>query len=145
MIRLLLLLKGDDGLDCENLGNGSLITYAIISPVLLIAYCMDGPYPIQRLFLEPVRLFNYASTPAQKNILFLFHFFKKALELPSHPAISGFGNQDPDGMGLCQEVRRVPWGPGLRHNLLGRHCFGSIVHLHRHRLLLRFHPFIQDA
>jgi hypothetical protein len=38
----------------ENLGNGVLVTYAIISPILLIAYVLDGIYAIQSLFLEPV-------------------------------------------------------------------------------------------
>ena len=41
-------------MDLENLGNGTLMTYAIISPILLLAYIIDGRYAIQRMFLEPV-------------------------------------------------------------------------------------------
>ncbi len=36
----------------ENLGNGCLLTWAIISPTLLIAYVLDGRFVIQSLFLE---------------------------------------------------------------------------------------------
>ena len=44
--------KGDAGMDVENLGNGSLVTFMIISPVLLICYVLDGRFAIQSLFLE---------------------------------------------------------------------------------------------
>jgi len=44
--------KGDDGLDVENLGNGALMTYAIITPILFAAYLIDGIDYIQNLFLE---------------------------------------------------------------------------------------------
>lgn len=39
-------------IDAENLGNGTLVTYAIISPVLLACYVLDGRYAIQSMFLE---------------------------------------------------------------------------------------------
>jgi len=44
--------KGDDGLDVENLGNGTLMTYAIITPILFAAYLIDGIDYVQNLFLE---------------------------------------------------------------------------------------------
>jgi hypothetical protein len=44
--------KGDDGLDLENLGNGALMTWAIITPILFAAYLIDGIDYIQNLFLE---------------------------------------------------------------------------------------------
>jgi hypothetical protein len=54
--------------DVENLGNGVLVTYAIISPILLIAYVLDGVYAIQTLFLEPVSRQGYFSSRRSCNI-----------------------------------------------------------------------------
>jgi hypothetical protein len=48
--------KGDSGMDLENLGNGSLVTFMIISPVLLICYILDGRFAVQSLFLEYVSI-----------------------------------------------------------------------------------------
>jgi hypothetical protein len=44
--------KGDSGMDLENLGNGAVVTFLIVSPVLLICYVLDGRYAVQSLFLE---------------------------------------------------------------------------------------------
>ncbi len=46
--------QSSDGLDVENLGNGALMTFAIITPVLLVGYLMDGIDYVQNLFLESV-------------------------------------------------------------------------------------------
>jgi hypothetical protein len=43
-------------MDLENLGNGSLVTFMIISPVLLICYILDGRFAVQSLFLEYVSI-----------------------------------------------------------------------------------------
>ena len=40
------------GTDAENLGNGVLVAYIVITTVLLIAYVIDGRYNIQSFFLE---------------------------------------------------------------------------------------------
>jgi hypothetical protein len=50
--------KGDSGMDLENLGNGSLVTFMIISPVLLICYILDGRFAVQSLFLEYVSIIS---------------------------------------------------------------------------------------
>lgn len=39
-------------INMENLGNGTLVTFLIITPVLLICYVLDGQYEIQKMFLE---------------------------------------------------------------------------------------------
>jgi hypothetical protein len=39
-------------MDLENLGNGSLVTFMIISGVLLLCYVLDGRFVIQSFFLE---------------------------------------------------------------------------------------------
>ena len=39
-------------LDTENLGNGTVVTFLIIPPVILLSYVLDGRYEIQRAFLE---------------------------------------------------------------------------------------------
>ena len=39
-------------LDTENLGNGTVVTFLIIPPVILLSYVLDGRYEIQRTFLE---------------------------------------------------------------------------------------------
>jgi hypothetical protein len=54
---LFFIYQGDDGLDLENLGNGALMTWAIITPILFAAYLIDGIDYIQNLFLESVRFF----------------------------------------------------------------------------------------
>ena len=41
-------------MDVENLGNGALMTYAIITPILFAAYLIDGIDYVQNLFLESV-------------------------------------------------------------------------------------------
>ncbi len=46
------MVQGDPLKDTENLGNGCLITWAIICPTLLISYCLDGRHAVQSLFLE---------------------------------------------------------------------------------------------
>ena len=47
--------QGDSGMDLENLGNGALVAYLIITPVLLVCYVLDGRFAVQSLFLEYVR------------------------------------------------------------------------------------------
>ena len=44
--------QNDDAIDAENLGNGVLVAYIVISSVLLVAYVIDGRYTIQSFFLE---------------------------------------------------------------------------------------------
>jgi hypothetical protein len=46
------LQQNDDAIDAENLGNGVLVAYIVISSVLLVAYVIDGRYTIQSFFLE---------------------------------------------------------------------------------------------
>ena len=41
-------------MDVENLGNGTIITYAIISTALLLSYFLDGRDTICELFMETV-------------------------------------------------------------------------------------------
>jgi len=48
-------IQSDPTVDIENLGNGVLVTYSVISGVLLLSYCLDGIYMIQSIFLETVR------------------------------------------------------------------------------------------
>jgi hypothetical protein len=45
-------------MDLENFGNGALVAYLIITPVLLVCYVLDGRFAVQSLFLEYVRI-NY--------------------------------------------------------------------------------------
>jgi len=44
----------DTNIDAENLGNSTLVTFAIISAVLLLGYVMDGVEAIQDSILEPI-------------------------------------------------------------------------------------------
>ena len=46
------LSQNDPGTDAENLGNGVLVAYTIISTVLLTAYVIDSRYVVQSFFLE---------------------------------------------------------------------------------------------
>lgn len=47
--------KNSPGLDAENLGNGVLVAYLVISSILLASYVIDGRFAIQEFFLEWVR------------------------------------------------------------------------------------------
>ena len=40
----------------ENMGNGFVMSFLIISPVLLVCYVLDGPEQVQQFFMEWVRL-----------------------------------------------------------------------------------------
>jgi hypothetical protein len=44
--------NGAGELEAENLGNGALVSFLIISSVLLISYVLDGRAAVQRLFIE---------------------------------------------------------------------------------------------
>ena len=51
-LKIISIFQGDDGMDAENLGNGVLVSFAIISPILLISYMLDGRWAVQSLYLE---------------------------------------------------------------------------------------------
>eukprot|EP00090_Calanus_glacialis_P035446 TRINITY_DN60520_c0_g1_i1.p1 TRINITY_DN60520_c0_g1~~TRINITY_DN60520_c0_g1_i1.p1 ORF type:complete len:176 (-),score=19.48 TRINITY_DN60520_c0_g1_i1:167-694(-) len=44
----------DPNIDAENLGNGTLVTFLIITIVLIIGYVIDGREYIQQSILEPI-------------------------------------------------------------------------------------------
>ena len=39
-------------LNMENMGNGFVVSFLIITPVLLVCYVLDGPEQIQQFFME---------------------------------------------------------------------------------------------
>ena len=68
-------LQNDPGTDAENLGNGVLVAYLIISAVLLVAYVIDTRYVVQSFFLESVSKFSTIRLLSKRYFLHSFQIW----------------------------------------------------------------------